>query len=303
MFLTCFTTFKQSFSDELAIGLFSSMVIDLQQLQKSLEENPFSLRWCSEAVSVVKKTHSHFLDFESSWEAVHMIDEYMSATLDLLDLCNLIKSAISGLDKYRMMIHFTVTRLNDVAFSSSRSKVELERVERENYNEFFDVKKLRELKLNKEGVMTNTNMQVMQGIRSTMYVISLFIFCSILHPIQVTADEGFYVRFCNSGSSPDCIRKLVACFNEKYQNAQQFKRPVLHENEMVEDAFDEFKGIIVSTREAGVDAGKLAKSLETLKDKSLVLKEGLDLLEYEVDELFENVIEGRKRVINLLTIY
>ncbi|XP_021760253.1 uncharacterized protein LOC110725091 [Chenopodium quinoa] len=311
MFLTCFMSFKPSFSDELAVGLFSSMVDDLQRLLKSLEENPLSLRWCSEAMSVIKKTHSHFLfDFErskvpASWEAIHVLDEYMSVTLDLLDFCNLLKSAISGLDRYRQLINFMIKRLKDATFSMSTSKIELERLERENYHKFFDVKNLREMNLNKEVTKvkfkTRTNMQVLQSIGSTMSIISLFIFCSILHPIHVKIDEGIYTDLCNSDSSSDCVQKLINCLNEKFKNAHDLRRPVLHENEVIEDAFAEFKGQIISTREVSVDEGKLAKSLEILKNKSLVLKEGLDLLESEVNELFENVIEGRKRIISLIT--
>uniref|UniRef100_A0A803L042 Uncharacterized protein n=1 Tax=Chenopodium quinoa TaxID=63459 RepID=A0A803L042_CHEQI len=305
-------SFKPSFSDELAVGLFSSMVIDLQRLLKSLEDNPLSLRWCSEAMSVIKKTHSHFLfDFErsklpTSWEAVHVLDEYMSVTLDLLDFCNLLKSAISGLDRYRQLINFMIKRLKDATFSTSTSKIELERLERDNYSKFFDVKNLREMNLNKEEVTkvklkTRTNMQVLQAIGSTMSIISLFIFCSILHPIHVEIDEGIYTDLCDSDSSSGCVQKLINCLNEKFKNAHDLRRPVLHENEVIEDAFAEFKGQIISTRESSVDEGKLTKSSEILKNKSLVLKEGLDLLESEVNELFENVIEGRKRIISLIT--
>ncbi|KMT20076.1 hypothetical protein BVRB_1g000950 [Beta vulgaris subsp. vulgaris] len=309
VFLTCFAPFKPLFSDEVAVGLFSSMVIDLQRLLKSLEENPLSLRWCSEAMTVIRKTHTHFLlDFKrskvmASWEVVCMLDEYMSASLDLLDLCNLLKSAISGLDRYRMMIDFMVTRLNDATFSTTKNKIELERLERENYNKFFDVKKLREMNLNKERVSkvklkTRTNMHVLQAIRSTMCIVSLFIFCSILHPIPVRIDDGFYAGM-NLDSSSDCIQKLITSLGEKFRNAQGLRKPVLLENEMIEDAFAEFKGH-VSSREVSVDEGKRAKSLEILKKSSMALKEGLDLLDCEVNELFENVIEGRKRVINLI---
>lgn len=312
VFLTCFAPFKPSFSDELAVELLSSMVADLQRLQKSLEENPLSLQWCSEAMSVIKRMHSHFLlDYErskniASWESIHMLDEYMSATLDLLDLCNLLKSAISGLDRYRMMINFMVKRINEAAFSTITSKVELERLERENYNKFFDMKKFREMNFNKEGVSkvklkTRTNIHVWQAIRSTMSIISLFIFCSILHPIPVKIDEGFYTRLCNLDSSSHCIQNLVTLFDEKFQNTKGLRRPVLLENKMIEDAFAEIERHIDPTGEVSFNEGKLAESLQILKNRSLALKEGLDLLESEVNELFENVLQGRKRVINLIT--
>ncbi|CAO2835282.1 unnamed protein product [Amaranthus hypochondriacus] len=304
VFLTCFAPFKPFSSDELAVGLLSSLVDDLQRLEKSLEENPLSLHWCSEAMFFMKKIHTHFLlDFEkskdvTSWEAIELLDEYMSATLDVLDLCNLLKSAISSLDRYRLMIDFTAKRLNDVR----RSKFELERIEKENYNKFFYVKKLRDMNLNKEGLSKvklkttrRTNVHVLQAIRFTMSIISLFIFVSILHPNPIKIDKGFYFQLCRFDSSPHSIQKLVTAFCKKFQNAQVLNRSVLAENAMIEDAFIEFKGRL---EDSSFDE---AKSLEMLKKRALDLKEGLDLFEYGVNELFENVIEGRKRVINLIT--
>ncbi|KAL2893610.1 Histidinol-phosphate aminotransferase chloroplastic [Bienertia sinuspersici] len=293
--------------------VLSSLLIDLQWLQKSLEENPLSFRWCSDAMSIIKKTHSQFLaDFErlevpASWDVVHMLDEYLNATLDMLDLCNLLKSVISGLDRYRMMIDFMVNKLNDASFSTMASKNEFEIIKRENHNKFFNVKKLREMNLDKDGVSkvklkNGTNMHALQAFRSTMSIISLFVFCSIRHPIPIKIDKELYTRFYNLDSSSNCIRKLITSLGERFQSAQELRRPVLLEIEMIEDAFANFKEHVMSSKKVTIDDKILAKTLEVLKKRSLALKEGLDLLECEVNELFENLIEGRARVINLITI-
>lgn len=310
VFLTCFAHVKPLSSDELAIGLFSPLAIDLQHLQKSLEEKHPSLQWCSEAMFVIKKIHYHFLLYlerskvPGSWEGVNVLDEYMRATLDLLDFCNLLKSTISGLDRHRMMVDFTVKRLEDTPFSTVISKIELERLERENCNKLLDVKKWKEMTFNKVGVSgvklkANSSMHVLEAVGRTMTIISQLIFCSILHPIPIKIDKGFYTGLPDLDLLSDCIQKLVASFTQRFQDAQHTGRQVLYENEMIEDVFTAFKAQIASAEE-GDHKGALPETVNMLKKISLALKQELDLFDCVVNESFEEVIKGRKQVIGLI---
>ncbi|KAK9743314.1 hypothetical protein RND81_03G231600 [Saponaria officinalis] len=260
---------------------------------------------------VVKKTHSHFLDYfertqdSNPLESVTMVDEYMSASLDLLDSCNLLKSAVTGLDRQRVMVEFMVKTVKDASFITMADKIKLERNEIEESNNLFKFTKWREMDVNERNVSkvkirSRRKMQVLQPISSIMSIISLFIFYSILHPIPVKIHERFYKGFQNMDLFSEYVRKLAITFGKKLQDVQGKGRSVLHENAMIQDTLAGFTAEFVSGK-AGKDERKLAERLDTLKDSSLALKQGIDLFESVVNELFEDVIKGRKRVIGLVT--
>lgn len=311
VFLTCFAPFKPLYLDELAIGLFSSLSIDLQRLQKSLEDKPPCLRWCSEAVCVIKKIHSHFLcylessEVPPSWAGVEMLDEYMTASLDILDLCNLLRLALSSLDRHRMMVDAAINRLEGHGFSIEASKIELERLERGRSDRFSEVEKWRETNFNKEemskmkmkAMTKSNNKHVLQVIRSTMSILSFLIICSILHPTPIEINEGIYTGLSGLDSFLDSIRKLVHCFGERVRAEKDKGRRVLYENEMVDDAYASLKLHVVN----GVEKGVIVEKVEKLRKRCVALKEGLDLFEGAMNELFEDVIKGRKRMIELIT--
>ena len=312
VFLTCFAPFKPLYLDELAIGFFSSLSIDLQQLQKCLENKPPCLRWCSEAVCVIKKIHSHFLcylessEVPPSWAGVKMLDEYMTASLDLLDLCNLLRLALSSLDRYRMMVDVAINRLEDHGFSIEASKIELERLERGRSDWFSEVEKWRGTNSNKEEMSkmkmktmtkTNNNKHVLQVIRSAMSILSLLIVCSILHPSSIEINEGICTGLPGLDLFLDSIQKLVRCFAERVRAEKDKGRLVLYENERIDDAFASLKVSVVNGDEKGV----IVEKVEKLRKRCVALKEGLDLFEGVMNELFEDVVKGRKRMIEFIT--
>ncbi|KAL9234633.1 hypothetical protein vseg_009484 [Gypsophila vaccaria] len=309
--LTCFAPSMPSCTNRSVAELFSSVAIDLQRLQESLEQNPPNLQWCREAMLVVKKTHRHFLEYlertkeSDPWEGVTMADEYMNASLDLLDLCNLLKSAITSVDRQRIMVDFMVKNVKDGSFMTMADKIELERNETEKSNNIFKFRKWREMNINerkfsKVKIKSRTKMHVFQPISSIMSILSLFIFCSILHPIPIKIHKRFYRGFQNMDLFSESVRKLAITFGQKLQAVQGKGKSVLHENAMIQDALAALTAEFVSGK-ASEDEQKLAICLDRLKNSSLALKQGIDSFESVVNELFEDVIKGRKRVISLIT--
>ncbi|GAB4844824.1 hypothetical protein Ancab_038212 [Ancistrocladus abbreviatus] len=314
VFLTCFSPFSPRekplisssiHATELASGVLLSLANDLQELRRSIEEKSISLHWCSEAMFIIKKMHSYFLLFSEksqvpmSLDHASLMDEYLRGSLDLLDFCVFLKSATSSLDRYRLTVDFTVKKLFGDGFSSNYKK-EIEGLARED-DKLFDVKRWKD-KLNvvsQTKLKCTNNMHVVYIITSTMTTISLLIFCSMLHPMPIKFDEEIYCKFPDYNVLSNAIQKLVSCFYEISKCVGEKGRVSLLERSMIEDAIEQFKVQLTEGRE--LEKEKILESLEMLRKKSVALKEGLDVFESVVNEVFEDVINGRRKVVALIT--
>jgi hypothetical protein len=128
LYLTCFSPFflrekPSSIHIDEAINSFSSLLQDIKNLESSLTKNSLSLRWCLEATNLLRKMHFQFLDiFQESeepmfWDGGNYTDEYMEDSLHILDFCNVLRSAISTMDRYRLIVDVAVKRFSDEGYS------------------------------------------------------------------------------------------------------------------------------------------------------------------------------------------
>ena len=122
--LLCFRPFSlagRSFcplSAQDACAFYSFLSEDLRRLERSLAEGKVSLRWSVEAMNFLKKMQIELLALfkkcklpitfgaEEDW-----FNQYMQETAMLLDFCNSLKSAISGINRYRMVVDLTVQKI------------------------------------------------------------------------------------------------------------------------------------------------------------------------------------------------
>jgi uncharacterized protein (UPF0335 family) len=72
----------------------------------------------------------------------------------------------------------------------------------------------------------------------------------------------------------------------------------LVENKVVEKAVLEIKEEILKGK--GVDQKRLRKSIDLLKKSSSTLKEGIEMFEAVVNELFADVVEGRNKLLAMV---
>ncbi|KAJ4840733.1 hypothetical protein Tsubulata_032470 [Turnera subulata] len=97
----------------LEMEAFASLLVDVKSLESSLPKNGFSLEWCSHATDVLRKMHSHFkfLIINKKFIKVPKFDndknyyeEYSNECENLMEFCNMIKLAISRMDRYHLMV-------------------------------------------------------------------------------------------------------------------------------------------------------------------------------------------------------
>ncbi|KAA8538614.1 hypothetical protein F0562_028192 [Nyssa sinensis] len=289
--------------DDEAIVSFASLITDLEKLQKSLAENSKSLQWCKEAMVLLKKLHSEFLLlFEKfkvsiSWDGVNdLLDEYMKETLNILDLCNLLKSTIFKIDRYGLMVDFAAKFLRDSVSLSSPSKAEIERLEKES-KKLYGVENLKDVNLFKAGMSKtkckDSAVHVIYAVKIAMTIISMLICSVIICPIPIKIDKGGYCGFPQMKPFLNSVQNIIDYFEKKFQNAGDNTRLALKENAMIEKAIVEIKAQLIK----GITADKenFVTTIELLKQRSVVLKEGLQVLESEVNQVFEEVVKGRNQ--------
>ncbi|GAB2217554.1 hypothetical protein Drorol1_Dr00000751 [Drosera rotundifolia] len=283
-------------ANNLASLVLPTLSIDLEELKSSLQEKSISLQWCGEAMLLVNKLHHHFLSLCKSSQAASLVldhvntveDEYMRESLNLLDFCILLKSYISDVDSRRLMFDFAVKKFHDEG--SSLEKVEMRRLLRADAKcSQFTRRKNKIITVCKAKQNASSSMRV---ISSTMSTVSMLILCSIVHPMPRDEILGEIQRELLSFSCFSAfLQELVSSFYETANVVTRTGKMDLSEKEII--------GFEIQITEGG--ELKKQKILQMLGKRTAALREGLDLLESVLNEVFEDVVKGRKQVLELIS--
>ncbi|CAK7323571.1 unnamed protein product [Dovyalis caffra] len=315
LFRTCssqfFTKEKPSFTHtDKAMNTFSSILVSINNLKSSLAKNSLSLQWCLEATKLLKEMHFQFLDiFQTSevpvfWDGGNYLDEYMKESLHILDFCNMLRSAISMMDRYRLMVGVAVKRFSDEGHSGSAMNItEIEKLERE-WLKLYGIENWKNVNLYKTGRPKTKNKDDMYSpayvVRRTMNIVCLLLFSALFYPVSIEVDEEVYRDFPQLKLLSSSLRKLVCCFFEERQGVRDNSRPVLVETKMVESAVEELKVQIL--KGVPLNKEKLGKSIDSLQNSSLALKEGLQMFDSVVNELFQEIVKGRNNILGMVAL-
>ncbi|KAJ6433592.1 hypothetical protein OIU84_017312 [Salix udensis] len=239
---------------------FSSLLQDIKNLESSLTKHSLSLTWCSEATNLLRKMHFQFLDMFQESEPI---------------------------------LRWTGSAMN---------MAEIEKLERE-WLRLYGIENWKNVNLYRNGrPKTKTRDDIFRAahvVRRTMNILCLLLFCAIFYPVSIEVDEEVYRDFPQLKSFSSSLRKLVCCFFEERKGVNDNSRPVLAETKMVETAVEELRGEILN---GGVPLNKekLKKTIDSLQNSSLALKEGLGIFDSAVDELFQEVVKGRNMILGLV---
>lgn len=94
------------------------------------------------------------------------------------------------------------------------------------------------------------------------------------------------------------LRKLVCCFFEEQRGFRDNSRPVLAETKMAGRAVEDFK--VQMLKGVAMNKETLGKSIDSLQNSSLALKEGLEMFDSVVNELFQVVVNGRNKILAMV---
>uniref|UniRef100_A0A1D1XGK9 Protein BPS1, chloroplastic n=1 Tax=Anthurium amnicola TaxID=1678845 RepID=A0A1D1XGK9_9ARAE len=283
-------------SEDDARSFCSSLSEDLRALEGALGEGPVSLRWSADAMRVLKKTQVELLALfrrsqlpaavgpEMGW-----FDQYMEETAVLLDLCNHLRSVASGISRYRMVVDLAVQRIQD------GSPPELETLESD-HREFLGVAQRREPTLPDDAAAPpdrttrdkSATGTAMLAARCATVAISLMLVSAFVSPVRIdVGEEGTAREFPQLGPLPASLASLVGRFRER--------GAALAEHQLVRDAVGDVRSRL-GKGSADDDEG-LSRSVQLLRQRSMGLKEAIEVFDSAVDEVFDETIKGRNALL------
>lgn len=289
-----------------AMAIFASLGADIRSLQRSMSENALTLQWCKEAVALLKKMHSVLVNwFENSkppvsWSGIssNHLDEYMNESLNIMELCNLLKSAASGIDRYLFTIDFAVKDME----SGDNSLHEIQKLELDS-NKVSGIQRWNDIHTQKPAIPkhkcrdSSVSASVIYALRSAMNMISLILLYAFGYPITMKHEKLYCL---NPQIKPfmDSVKDLTSCFEQKHQIPAENPRVAILEYDLMEKAIDETRAQLNMGMAA--DEEKLQRNRRLIEQKSLDLKAGLEVLESENSQLFKEALRGRNKLIQMI---
>ncbi|KAL6007719.1 hypothetical protein ACLOJK_033220 [Asimina triloba] len=274
---------------------------EIEKLEGSFSDGFVSLRWSAEAMVVLKKMHSEFLLYVErsrlpiSSKGEDWFDEYMKESVNLLDFCNMLRSAASGLERYRMAVEFMTRRLKDGA-SSEIQKMEIERVEGESEKMPAAIKKWGDAGWKKREKGINS---IMFSLRGTAMIISSLLLSAFISTASVDVSGELGHEFSQLGPFGSSLIALAHRCRDGIQATNTNSGMGLIEYNMVERAINDLKTQVAEGMVE--DREKVARSVDVLRHRCLALKEGLEIFGCAVNEVFEEVIRGRNKLVRITT--
>ncbi|XP_065028626.1 protein BPS1, chloroplastic-like [Musa acuminata AAA Group] len=278
----------------------TSLTEDLKGLELSLAKDSISLRWFVEAMSVLKRMQVRLLallkksELPISCEAEDWFDQYMQESASLLDFCNSMKSALSGINRSRMALELAVHKL------SEDNEFGLERLQKAHEEILdFSIEKER-LGLAKGGILLGGNGSddknmaiVMFAAKTTVTVLSWFMISAMISPVPVNVeDKELTSSIPELQQCMEMLTELTGSFDKRISSLGIGREVALVEHEMVNEAVEELQA-------AEKNSHSFLSGLEKLRTRSFELKEGIERLGTVVDEVFEEAIRGRNEMLDI----
>lgn len=293
-------------------AFYSFLSEDLRRLEQSLAEGSVSLRWSVEAMNLLKRMQIKLLALfkkcklpiafgaEEDW-----FIQYMQETAALLDFCNSLKSAISGINRYRMVIDLTIQKIaqgNSVCMISLED-IDPRRAERKQAS-FLSARMVtetvsvgREIELQGNSKTDKSIAAVMLAAKCTMIVISALLVSAMVSPLSIDiGSEELTSKFPQLKQFVEMLTTLVVRFHERALKPKNGSRLILAEHEMVDIVVGDLKAQAV---QGVVEKEKFLMSAELLRTSSDELREGIEMFDAVVDEVFEVVIKGRNEMLGV----
>ncbi|KAG1369964.1 protein BPS1, chloroplastic-like [Cocos nucifera] len=233
-------------------------------------------------------------------------DQYMKETATLLDFCNSLKSAVSGINRYRMVVELAIQKLGEDNSSSmvDVNNVEFERVHRA-HERFLDAGVMKETSRLGSGISSGGNQVqvksmavVMLAAKTTMIVLSLLLISAMVSPVSIDMGNGDIThKVPQLKPCMELLTQLVGRFHERTPRPESGSGLALVEHEMVDEVVGDLKAQVVEGRIE--DRERFLSGVELLRTRSAGLSEGVERFDAAVDEVFEEVMRGRNEMLGI----
>ncbi|KAK4708282.1 hypothetical protein R3W88_029207 [Solanum pinnatisectum] len=299
-FIACLSPFHQRkcffhITNSETMALFASFTTEIKNLQSSLlSNNSLTLQWCVEAMTLLKKLHSQFLliILEKSkvipftWINDDMLNLYMNESLNLMELCNMLKSSSFKINMYLLTIDTTIKNLNHYeakAFANMQPILQRD-------NKRFLIQEMQR----------DCCSSLICTIRVAMSLLSYILLNVFMYPTKYYKFKAVD-RICCKYSSPiksfkDSVNELATEFQREYYKDGERGVIRFYEYEEMEKAIMEAKEKFKS----GYEEEEIKRIKDVILEKSIPLKVGLEKFESQVDQVFEEVLKGRNKLLQMV---
>lgn len=299
-FTACLSPFHQRkcvfhITNSETMALFASFTKEIKNLQSSLlSNNSLTLQWCVEAMTLLKKLHSQFLliilekskGIHFTWINDDMLNLYMNESLNIMELCNMLKSSSFKINMYHLTIDTTIKNLNHHEAKAFASMQPI--VQRDNKSILI------------QEMQRDCCSSLVCTIRVAMSLLSYILLNVFMYPTKNYKVE-VVDRICCKYSSPiksfkDSVNELATEFQRKYY--KDGERGVIRFYE-----YEEMEKAIVEAKEkfkSGYEEEEIKRIKDVIFQKSIALKPGLEKFELQVDQVFEEVLKGRNKLLQMV---
>lgn len=276
------------------MALFTSFTNEIKNLQLSLSKNSLTLQWCVQAMTSLKKLHSEFrlVILEKSkvpctWINDNLLNLYMKESLNIMELCNMLKSSSFKINMYHLIVDATIKNLNNYEAVICQYAINCTKGQQENSYSRNATK----------GLLFKFDCRI--GV--VMSLLSYILLSVFLYPTKNYKLEEVDRICCNSSptkSFRDSINELATEFQRKFCKDGEKWMIGFPEYEEMEKAIMQVKEKL--KRGYGEDEEEIKKNKDVMLQKSKALKAGLEKFESQVNLVFEEVLKGRNKLLHMI---
>ncbi|KAG6500424.1 uncharacterized protein LOC121994211 [Zingiber officinale] len=301
-------------------GFFSLLSAGLDELD--LSSNTFmSIQFLQRAIALLRSLHSHLIDLVKKLHlpaGERWLDEYMDESSRLWDVCHVIKLGVSGMESYNSRGADLVSSLEDwsrnpnpdLALQALRaiSVCRREAMRLEEENRVLAETKLEpdSLRLDDERAFSESRFNGFNGFIGVLYALrnvsSFLLLILIWGSVYCSPEQGnFDGSAFHAGGYATPMARLQQKLLGEVEELGGGPGTLMHEFRAAQAATEELKEQLEKA-EAEPDvvaAGRLKEKVERLKDWFLTLRIGTENLVGELDDLFDEIVEGRKKLLDI----
>eukprot|EP00249_Psilotum_nudum_P006165 c19504_g1_i1 orf=314-1327(-) len=308
---------------------YSKLSQGLDNLERLLSSDFITLEWLSYGVEFLKSTHSGLvlliekLQLPISRPCEGWVAEYMDETVKLLDVCNVLKVGVKGMEHYQMLVEAVAAALRRMGGvgravrgidALDTCKEEVERLQTENKN-------LVESKIEADGRLyfnlndkhAESKFVIWNGLWGVMFAVknvSSFVSWMLLWGLVYAGNSSSLKFEMVSFGSPWCasfvrLQQRVHEAISKIQGANNDPAAFVHEfdslQRLLRDIREQLRPINRHAFLDSAESSKAKQAVHQLGQRSLNFKGGLDILDWLLNDLFDDIVEGRNKLLQNLS--
>ncbi|KAJ8467343.1 hypothetical protein OPV22_029895 [Ensete ventricosum] len=308
-------------------SFLSFLSTGLDELDRCLTSNAFmSLHFLQRAVALLRSLNSQLVSLVQTLRlppGERWLDEYMDESSRLWDVCHVIKLGISGMESYNSHGAHLVSSLEEwrrnpnphliLQVTRAISVCQREAVRLEEENRVLVETKINpaSLRFDDERVLTDSRLNGFNGFRGVLYALrnasSLLLQILLWGSVYCSPEQGvFHGPACSSSAYAVTVARLRQRLHGEVEGLggrpgilmPEFRAAMASAEELRE----EMEKGETEGREPEGTAGRgsgLREKVEGLKGWLGTLRSGTENLVGQLDDLFDEIVEGRKKLLEI----